>query len=253
MHSTKKISKVLSETQHFRKSSIGLKALKEIFKRQTSFFIYRENYRLLKKTLKINYKDLETITSNNQKRVHFQKKIIKDIYNTITSARSFIEYFDEDKSFLENDFDCFMKELRNFIVHQNYIPLISKLKHTQSEQNRFESFNTIPFNDYLDNQINKFPKRHGLKKAKLFIKEIGNEPSLNNILRSYNQKLHIYYKKIVMEIVLDNYDILKSLIQEVEVLNIRLKDCNLNVDTHSPITEAHLRYLKLLIQNKETA
>ncbi|MCR8667402.1 hypothetical protein NO995_06905 [Aestuariibaculum sp. M13] len=253
MCSSRQILTILRETEDFRESSNELKIVQGIFNIQISFFIYRENYRLLKRNLKSNYNDIETITSNNQKRAHFQKKIIKDLHNTITSARSFLEYFDKEKSFLENDFHCFMKELRNYLVHQDHIPLISKLKYNQLEQKRFESFNTFFFNEYLDKQIEEYPKRNGLKKAKLFIHKIGNEPSLNEILTSYDEKLNEFYKKLIMNIISAYYTALKNLVQEINSLNIKLKNCNLNIDTHSPLTEAKLKYLKLLLKNKETA
>lgn len=223
----------------------GAVIYKDLMHLRTAIFIYKENYRILKKTLKSYHSDIRNLNSNSVKRWRQQRVLIKDFHNVLTSVRTYIEQHDYQESYLKDPFHCFMKELRNFIIHKQTLRLVSKATAEKRKFIRYESMDWKAFENYLDEQINEHKKRNGLKYAKDYLLSLSGKVSLDKVLEDYDRKVSLFHKGFLLDKVRANSGQLEEFAKEVT--NIHQKEREIGMTTDYPITKPQLRHLLFLI------
>ena len=227
------------------KATEGALIYRELTRLRTAIFIYKENYRILKKSLQKYHSDPQNIGINSVKRWRLQRILVKDFHNVIMSARAYVEQ--NNKNYLSDPFHCFMKELRNFIVHKEGLRLISKATTEEGNRIRYESVDLKNFAVYLDEQIQKHKDWNGLKYAKEYFSKLPNKVSFNKLLEEYDIKITSYHVDFFLSKVKANSTPLEELVKKVTALHQRAKE--LDMTTDYPITEAQLRHLRYLINS----
>lgn len=207
------------------------------------YFIYRQNYIKLRKSLNEYYSHPNILELSSIKRFRRQRMLIKDFHNVLASARVLAEFIDED--YLQDEFHCFMKELRNYIFHISHLPLISKWTSGRNLPVRYESIQREKFELYLNNQIEEHPKWKGLRLAINFLVRIEDSINLNEIFEQYNQKLIILNEVCLINYLKNNSEELAMLISSTEQVQLIFDE--LGARNSSPITRPRLRYLKYVL------
>lgn len=209
-----------------------------------SFFIYRRNFINWKRILREYYSEHSNSTSNSIKRHFRQKSIITTINNLLVSSTSFIEQYDIEQ---KNDpFHCLIKELRNYVTHNEYFPLISRLHADERGIEKFESFQLNKIKTYLANRIKEHPDWKTPKLAQEFINGLGESINFSEILHKYDLKIIDFYERYTLNYIEKNRKPFTELIIETEKVHSALDD--IKVVDFFPISKAQLRYLKCLIK-----
>lgn len=224
------------------RSSKGYQNFRELLEFRISFFVYRKNYIDFKTSIKEYYSTLDNVHNNTIKRGFRQRNLIRHIHNVLFSSRSLVNNYWKSEV-LDDTFHCFMKELRNYITHRNSFPLTSRLRLTHKESHRFESMKIDGFVEYLKNEIREHPKWKGASLAEAFIKNEGYDLNLNDLLISYNDKLHERFKQHVRHHFSINEQSYKSVLKEVEEYNRGVDESGRYL--RGPFTRAQIRYIKL--------
>lgn len=216
----------------------GFLKFKELKEFKISFFLYRKNYIELNKCIREYYSSPDNLHTNSMKRWYRQQNLIRNFHNVLFSARVLVEKHWMD-DVLKDSFHCFMKELRNFITHQNYLPLTSRIKLNTEIELQFETIQIAEFNDYLKTQIAKYPKRCGLKLAQEYLKNIEGELNLNELLADYNQKLNRRYRAHIKNHLLQNSESFNNLITRFDEFTL-----DNSFTPTAPLTKPQIRYLR---------
>jgi len=220
--------------------SEGAKSYNDLSALRTAFFIYKENYRVLRKAIQNYYKQPEILKEDSVRRWRRQRILIKDFQNSLTSAWSFVERYKNPKYYLKDTFHCFFKELRNFTVHKQILPLLSVSLHKEDfTEIRYETFKRENFQKYLENSLKEHPNRIGYEKALSYLLSLQKDKSLNEILADYDSKISKYYIDEVRNIVNTNYENLMKFSTETGEVHKHFPN--------HPITASKLRHLNYLL------
>ncbi|MBL4755928.1 MAG: hypothetical protein JKY52_20340 [Flavobacteriales bacterium] len=138
-----------------------------------------------------------------------------------------------------------MKELRNFIVHRQVLPLVSKAKAENGQWNLYESIKEQVFQEYLSKQIQKDPNRKGIQNAQKFLQKLEGNIRLKELFVEYNKKITSLHARCIFDKVKVNMKLLKNFAEEVTVVHNRARE--LGMTTDHPITESQLRHLNYLM------
>jgi hypothetical protein len=230
--------------------------------------VYYENYQSFKKSTQEFYFHENLINENSIKRWRRQKLIIKDVHNLISSAQSYFDYLNgiESQSFipelkirqineeLNTKPICqFVRSLRNFIIHNQILPLISvKAYPNKLDVNndfvRYESIDKRLFDNYLSDRILN-PKNIKDKIAKDYLDNMPPKINLNIILEEFTTYIKGFHQSIVIQIVTGNKDSLVDFLNKVHETHRHAEKYNLNKSI--PVTQSQERHLKYLIYKTE--
>jgi len=223
--------------------SEGAAQYRELLNLRVAFFVFKDNGRSLNKTLIKYYSDTRNQRVNSVRRWRHQRILVKDFYNVLLSARTYVEQ--NDQNHLNDPFHCFMKELRNFIVHRQVLPLVSKAKAENGQWNLYESIKEQVFQEYLSKQIQKDPNRKGIQNAQKFLQKLEGNIRLKELFVEYNKKITSLHARCIFDKVKVNMKLLKNFAEEVTVVHNRARE--LGMTTDHPITESQLRHLNYLM------
>ena len=226
------------------RASHEFRSFKSLLKLKMIYFIYRQNYIELRKSLNEYYIHPNILEYNSIKRFRRQRILIKDFHNVLASARVLAEFI--DKNYLQDRFHCFMKELRNYIMHVSHLPLTSKMTSGRILPPRYESIQKEDFQTYLNQQVEQFPKRIGLKLANKFLLQTQDSINLNEIFAQYDEKLKCLHKVCVSNHIKRNSTDLQYLIMLTERAQTIFNQ--IGAQNSSPITKPRLRYLKYVLK-----
>ncbi|WP_157483757.1 hypothetical protein [Maribacter hydrothermalis] len=246
--SKRDVAQVLLTAQHKSeelKKTNGYECFKSIQVFRNSFFIYKHNYICWKKSLKNYYLDENNAITNSMKRHFRQRVLISKLHNVLSSSTTFNEMYNEKQ--LENSFHCFIKELRNFTIHNSYFPLSSHLVMTHCEDKKFESFSTGGFKVYLQKRIKEHPKWEGLKKAMEYLMSILDSINLYELLEKYDKEMNSFYNSYIINYLTQNKNGLLELIKETEDVHYSL--LKIKKLPNYPLSSPELRYLKLIVNH----
>lgn len=107
---------------------------------RASFSIYHQNHLLLRRELDAFYSSPKILRSNGAKRWRPQRVISTHIYNVVSSGISYKEHVSEANTittitnklkadFTQNPLFHFVRRFRNYLVHIEPLPLISRKDH----------------------------------------------------------------------------------------------------------------------------
>ena len=228
----------------------GASIYRELTRLRTAIFIYKENYRTLKKALRKYHSDQHNIAENTIKRWRPQRILVKDFHNVIMSARTYVEQ--NNKNHLNDPFHCFMKELRNFIVHREGLRLISRAITEEGKMIRYETIDWKTFKVYLDERIHEFRKKQKIeapKHAKDFLSKLPDKISFNKLLEEYDRIITAFHTDYFLDKVAANRTSLRKFVKEVAIIHQKAKELKMPPD--HPITEAQLRHLRFVIRKND--
>jgi len=246
------------------KESSGFDALREIRTFRTSFSIYSGNYRVLAKTLKRYYANTKIHSENSVKRWRKQRIVVKDIHNLISSAHSYVEHISEKKSskssknkipaeFENHPLYHFIRALRNFLIHNEALQLISRKEYSHTENGevsilQYESMNKESFKSYLETSTKNSHNTYD-KLAIQYLQQLPDKINLNTIMEEFHDLICSFHKGFILTYVSENKDDLHNLYSEIMELH---KDAESNGLTQGhPITKAQLRHLHLLLKKSD--
>ncbi|MFC4096506.1 hypothetical protein [Euzebyella saccharophila] len=237
------VEKIFFDLEEYRKSE-SANCFYALNKPRTVFKLYLLNYIDLKKELKSYYVDDDFLFSDNSLRRAKQKNLLKCFQNVLSSARIYVSMFVEND--YEDDFHCFMKELRNYSIHKSVFPLSSRIRVTQTEVKRYESFQIDKIKNDLLNEIdNSKSKKAGLKKALSFIQSHEPEIILNELFENYYYKLKKHYYEIMIQKIKENRNELLKL-QNLDI-SITRRMLENNVKNSYLLTPSKRRYLSFIL------
>jgi len=175
------LSKLLSFEMKFYQSPGRI--IDELIKTlKANFGIFIENFLELKKALfifEIDEFEYSNININNDRYYfHYIKEILRLFHNYITSSVSFLEHcnglmsdlFEEESEqmkiyqtkkdhFYNNELFCFVRVLRNYIVHKN-CNIVGVVHNWDSTgYSKFIELRTDEINTWIDNALGKFKKK----------------------------------------------------------------------------------------------
>lgn len=256
-----KFKKSIEQTQAFN-------ICKELFDSRMSYVIFLDNNRSLKLSFReLNSLDLSSVPERIRKQK--QRNFIKNLHNTIGSAFSFQDHLNYRNShslspgkYLLSDFFRF---LRNFLIHNDTFPLISKQIWNRGGSKRFESMDTDKFLQYLNVCLSKtedLKKQIKIKELLNYIKTFSNSFDFEELYDQYFTyiffchhlwiKKKLYNKKILKEFVdkINEYDL------KVEEYNNKIKELQKNenaciLNNFSILSKEQFRYIKVIIQKKD--
>lgn len=217
------------------------KQFKKLNSPRIIFSIYLINYIELKKELNRYYNSAldDTIIRRTG-----QRRLVKSFHNVLASLRVYTNKYVDN--YLEDDFHCFMKELRNYSIHHDFFPLSSRIKFDRYEDLRYESIQTSKMEKYLLESIELSKnKKQGLKRALAFLYSKKPEIILNELFEEYFAKLKKHYMQYMSLQVCSNSHYYKNL-QKLNNSLLRKAD---NVGVRSPnlLSPVESRYLSYLI------
>ncbi|SOD15064.1 hypothetical protein [Pedobacter xixiisoli] len=239
-------------------SSAEFKIWLQIWDSRMSYLIFLENNR----SAKLHFKNLNSVNlfiSKDTDRWRKQRKLVKDIYNVINSGFSYQDhlisrnYHDNSNS---KDTYTFFRYLRNFIVHKDTFPLLTKLENTSI----FQAMNKSAFVSYLqsklDNNIANDTQRDQRERPKLekALEYTNNLPEVFNfekIYDSYQEDViglhHRYIKKLVKAHLRELKKLYsKTTAHEISRSNY-LQKYNISISDISRVLNSYqMRYLKIL-------
>ena len=235
--------KIFFDLKEYRESE-SANCFYSLNKPRTIFKLYLLNYLDLKKELKLFYVDENFLFSNNSLRRAKQNSLLKCFQNVLSSARVYVSIYVEND--YEDDFHCFMKELRNYSIHKGVFPLSSRIRVTEAGVLRYESFQIDKIKNDLLSEIDKSKsKKAGLKKALGFIQ--ANEPEiiLNDLFENYYCKLKDHYHETMIRKIKENRDELLNL-QNLNT-SIRKRMLENKIMKSYLLTPSQQRYLSLVL------
>ncbi|CAM3410162.1 hypothetical protein ZORO111903_04285 [Zobellia roscoffensis] len=241
-------TRLINESRDIRES-VAYYKFTELLTIKTSFFPFRRNYIDWEKSLEEYYSNNDILLTDSLKRWYRQKVLVTKVHNVLSSALSFIEYFNIKNStedYYNDSFHCFIKQLRNFTAHVQYLPLISKIGRTTDGTYRFETINIDKFKEYLSKEIEEHPKWNGLKLAHNFVDGMEDHIDLTILIKSYYEKLNDLLNELIRDFVHENFIELETLVRKTENIHKELRGIGINGE--SPISKARLRYLKILLR-----
>lgn len=217
------------------------KQFKKLNSPRIIFSIYQINHIDLKKELNRYYNIAldDTIIRRTG-----QRRLVKSFHNVLASLRVYTDKYVDD--YLEDDFHCFMKELRNYSIHHDFFPLSSRLKFDRHEDVRYESIQIPKIEKYLVESIELSKnKKQGLKRALAFLYSQKSEIILNELFEEYFIKLKKHYKQYISHQVCSNSHYFKDL----QKLNnsLIIKSNNTGVRSPNLLSSVESRYLSYLI------
>jgi hypothetical protein len=255
----------MKEAQRIRESS-GFKTLRILNSIRTSFTIYSENYRTLSKTLNDFYSSSNIISDNSVKRWRRQRIIVKDIHNLVSAAFSYVDHTKKkdcfkivktriDEDFEQNQLYNFIRALRNFLIHQEPLYLISRQENYRIEtgdilSKQYESMKNDSFEGYLSNSfINSKGKNTKDKMALDYLRSLPGYINLNTIFADYNSHITTFHHWFLLSLVYEQKDELITFLNNIDGLHKYALDSKLNPEY--PITKEQVRHLKLLLSKCE--
>lgn len=235
----------------FRKMSMklnnhkGFEAYRLIMSYRTSLSTFNLNFLELKKLLAspdiLNLLEVQSI-----KRWKRQRMIQKCLFNTITSALTYIEHlqkkeilniFSNSSTEIYNKIPifCFFKSLRNYIVHYNSFDLITVYR----AEITFQALKKNNFEDYLISQT-KNPKRSWDKTALSYLQGMADKEDIMIHLELYRNYIQDIHKTIIVNSINGNYE---------ELLNFReiFEQTTNFQDIQYPLNLVQLRHLDILL------
>lgn len=255
----KLVIEFLTKIKNIR-ASAGFTIIRKIWTFRTSFSIYAENYRVLTKTLNKYYENTNIHRENSVNRWRIQRTIIKDIHNLISSAKSYIEHISKmnssqsfqqkiSKEFEKNPLYHFIRSLRNFLMHEEPLPLISEIEFSrletgQVETSQFESMDKKSFKNFLKRRTNNGQNSQDAM-AMNYLEHLPDKFNLNTILQEHNKLLCSFHEWSILTYVKENNTILNSLSTEIEKIHQDAFKNNLTQD--HPMTKGQLRHLNFLL------
>jgi len=128
----------------------------------------------------------------------------------------------------------------------SHLPLTSKLTLVRNHPPRYESIQKEGFQTYLNQQVERFPKRKGLILARKFLLQIEDLINLNEIFAKYDEKLECLNKICIIDHIKKNSKDLQFLIASTQQAQIIFDQ--IGAQNSSPITKPRLRYLKYVLK-----
>jgi len=223
-------------------NSKGYALYKELYHPRTLYSTYLLNHNQLFKRIENYYSSIDYLDDTIVRRFR-QKVLVKDIFNVLTSARTYVEILIEDH--LEDESFCFMKELRNYISHVKSFPLSSRFNANPIDRvKRYESLKVDDIEQYLENQIERHPKRVGIKNAKKFLGE-NKDLNLNTLLRDYFKKISNHFETYLLTQVQENFSSFEDLILKGSIIQEEMKE--LGISKPDLLSKPEIRHLKWLL------
>jgi hypothetical protein len=143
----------------------------------------------------------------------------------------------------------FVRALRNFIIHNHILPLISiKLHSNDLDRNnnivRYESIDKRLFDKYLSERILNSTNMND-KVAKDYLDNLPLKINLNKILDEFTAYINDFHQRIVIQIVTENKGLLVDFMNKVHETHNHAKKFKLNKSI--PVTQSQERHLKYLL------
>lgn len=227
----------------------------------SSFQIYIQNRVSYKRSIDKYYSRKLLSKRNASKRWRVQREIIRNIHNLIFSIIAYKEYVYKniqetddkskiDKCFVDNDQFHVIRVLRNHIAHSEVLPLISRMKFNkdrfgQLETFQYESMFKRNLIDYLEEIVNKNPKREYDKRALNWLKNEAENINLSYIFDSFHSTVASFHAEFILGFTKANLTILDTLSKEVQLLHTMASE--LNIDQSMLLSHTQLRHLNLLL------
>jgi len=238
------LTSIYSLTMNFRNND-GYKCYKDLKDFKSSFSVFNLNYYELRKNSQrqeyLNLLDFPSI-----KRWRFQKILIKNIFNTITSSLAYLEHVKQKvkgntrlRNLIKDDIEicCFFRSLRNYLVHKNTFTLIS-IQSTKgtSTGSVYHSFDTEMFAEYLKSRETNFDDI-----ALNFLVNLPKRVNFFELLEGLKVWVNSVHKTLIIEFVKIHYQCLHTLINRVDR----------TFEQHNffyPINNVQVRYINILLK-----
>lgn len=241
--------KIWEQSEKVR-SSPEYRIYKDLMAIRNSFKINQINHSLLKEEISKYYAKGDLHEMSKYERSRLQHKITAHLYNYIASCRTFLEHHFSKNEFLDEEIHCFIKELRNYIIHNEMIILAIGSKYMpKGPYDQTESFDTSSFKDYLNDKI-QGAKQEKTKHKRYALKFLeANEDRgflpLSKIVEEYSTIISSLYRRRILEVAQKEESSLKGLTAEVEKILDELKRIKMSAG-FVPLNRVKIRYLNYL-------
>lgn len=236
---------------------------KAFLQARSSYLIFLDNSRVVRISIKkINLVPLGELSIN--KRWRLQRELVKDLHNVMVSGQNFLDHLKHTHRFSESvhdkDYSVFFRELRNFLVHNDAFPLVTRNEYKRDHEPRFyqamdkSTFYAfvnkkgIKILDKLKSEPAKVTKRESVQLSELlsllnFLDDRETYFDFEPILYQYILSLNAYYSKWVLNILKKEVKLstLTKFAQDMEVAHLHF---------HKVFSESRLRYLRIAIFKK---
>ena len=257
-----RIDKLINYRYKIQKSE-GYIEWERFIKSRSSYLIFLDNNRQVKLILKhFRNKRIDKMELDGS-RHKMQRKLVTNLFNVIGSAFSFIDHLNYRNEFQfsynKNKIPVLFRYIRNFIVHENTFPLISKFVSNASGERNFQTMNIDLFLNYLkkrkDEELLNGSKINKVKQIDKIIdyvlKDLSADFDFEEIYLSYLQYIRCYQKEWVKSCIRKNRKIFNFLLQDIKELK---KICFDNDQTKDAgiyhLSNSKIRYLEILLGKK---
>lgn len=225
---------------------------------RAAYSIFYINYLAYSKVCNLFYKmEISNMISNDCARWRKQRLIVCNVHNLLASGISFIDCVEKfwisdilknkkQRLFYNDDgFYHFIREFRNFLIHRQPLPLISKYKCIENGKKvnkKYQAINIKEIHCYLNTKRDS----EYLNFAKYYLSQQGKEINLDKILEKFYNLTKEFYNWLLLRYIYDNRKSLRELISQIENIT-----GNNNQDISLPIPESQKRHLKWLLKKAD--
>ncbi len=231
---------------------------------RSSYLIFLDNSRAVRISIKkLNLVPLGDMSID--KRWRLQRELVKDLHNVIVSGQNFLDHLKHTHKFNEavheKDYSIFFRELRNFLVHNDAFPLVTRNEYKREQEPKFyQAMDKSTFYAFVNKKGIRIFDKFKSDPAKLSKSEsvlLSELLSLLNflddretyfdfepILYQYTLSLNAYYSKWVLNFLKKKVKLtnLTKFTQDMEAAHLYF---------NKVFSESRLRYLGIAIIKKK--